>query len=545
MRSVGLGALVAAVIFAAAFGVYFWLLGDPERRTEVAEATPAAATQAGGDTGTPGDSGGNTAVQGSAAVTQEPAASETPDEAPASGSEPSQAQNTRKAESQETASPAAEPAAQKPKSESNAEPSQAQVLQSQQPDETPSSDKAPADKLPAVSGVVTGLSPAEKKPEKPRTPQVVARSETNTQSLTPSQPEKKPAGEAPSFDVVRVEKTGEAILAGRAPAGSEVTVYDGDTPLGIVKADSRGQWVLILDIPLRPGSHSLGITARRSDDTLVESAELVIVAVPEPPRPDAPARQLAEATSAASQPAADPLSEESDEAPVDLASSDDITRQPAATGDEATEAASSTAPDTEEATDSPVAPSQVAAADTGVEEPIAVVVPRHGTGPTRILQQPELVDDGIGDGSLFLDSVDYDDEGRAVIGGRAAPGASLIIYLDNLPIGEALTDDDGRWVMTPENLVPVGLHQLRVDQIESGGRVLARVETPFSRADTVASHPDESFVTVQPGNSLWRIARAAYGRGTRYTVIYESNKSQIRDPDLIYPGQIFRLPSDG
>ena len=47
---------------------------------------------------------------------------------------------------------------------------------------------------------------------------------------------------------------------------------------------------------------------------------------------------------------------------------------------------------------------------------------------------------------------------------------------------------------------------------------------------------------VQPGNSLWRLARRSYGEGLRYTDIYEANKDQIRNPDLIYPGQVFVLP---
>ena len=47
---------------------------------------------------------------------------------------------------------------------------------------------------------------------------------------------------------------------------------------------------------------------------------------------------------------------------------------------------------------------------------------------------------------------------------------------------------------------------------------------------------------VQPGNSLWRIARRVYGEGMEYTVIYQANQDQIRDPDLIFPGQIFNLP---
>ncbi|MCM0019941.1 MAG: LysM peptidoglycan-binding domain-containing protein, partial [Tagaea sp.] len=45
-----------------------------------------------------------------------------------------------------------------------------------------------------------------------------------------------------------------------------------------------------------------------------------------------------------------------------------------------------------------------------------------------------------------------------------------------------------------------------------------------------------------PGNSLWRISRRIYGEGLRYTTIYAANREQIRDPDLIFPGQIFAVP---
>jgi len=42
---------------------------------------------------------------------------------------------------------------------------------------------------------------------------------------------------------------------------------------------------------------------------------------------------------------------------------------------------------------------------------------------------------------------------------------------------------------------------------------------------------------------LWRLSRTTYGEGTRYAVIYKANREQIRNPNLIYPGQIFVLPS--
>lgn len=51
-----------------------------------------------------------------------------------------------------------------------------------------------------------------------------------------------------------------------------------------------------------------------------------------------------------------------------------------------------------------------------------------------------------------------------------------------------------------------------------------------------------ALITVQPGHSLWRISEGHYGAGERYLVIYTANRGQIRNPDLIYPGQIFVLP---
>lgn len=49
-------------------------------------------------------------------------------------------------------------------------------------------------------------------------------------------------------------------------------------------------------------------------------------------------------------------------------------------------------------------------------------------------------------------------------------------------------------------------------------------------------------VTVQPGFTLWGIAQAQFGEGVMYVQVYQANKDKIRDPDLIYPGQVFTLP---
>jgi nucleoid-associated protein YgaU len=149
--------------------------------------------------------------------------------------------------------------------------------------------------------------------------------------------------------------------------------------------------------------------------------------------------------------------------------------------------------------------------------------------------------DGIASGALVLDTVDYDDKGQVIIGGRGTAGAMIQVYLDNDLIGATTVDGAGRWRVTPTASVAPRLHTLRVDQVGGDGRVVARVESPFLRAELLDLPADQAFI-VQPGNSLWRIARRSYGEGLRYTVIYEANRGQIRNPDLIYPGQVFAIP---
>ncbi|THD85810.1 LysM peptidoglycan-binding domain-containing protein [Aliigemmobacter aestuarii] len=66
---------------------------------------------------------------------------------------------------------------------------------------------------------------------------------------------------------------------------------------------------------------------------------------------------------------------------------------------------------------------------------------------------------------------------------------------------------------------------------------------PAGDAAPVAPAPPPPLtVTVQPGFTLWRIARENFGDGVMYVQVFEANRDKIRDPDLIYPGQVFTIP---
>ena len=306
---------------------------------------------------------------------------------------------------------------------------------------------------------------------------------------------------SPSFDVVRVNPSGDAVIAGRAQPDAEVTILDQGKPIGSVKADGRGEWVFLPDSALDPGEHSF--TLESKDDGAAanapkqESETSVVVLVPQV------AKDIAGRTS----------------------------NQPSGA--------------------------------------LAIEVPKSGDGPTRVMNVPDQPAEAAAGAPKTpqISAIDYDSSGRAILSGKAPAGARLFVYVDNKPIGQTTADDDGSWSFTPSAPLAEGLHVVRVDQVDETGKVLARAETPFEQAAiplaakagaatqtasntgtatdaaTDATALAEGKIVVQPGNSLWKLARESYGHGIRYTVIYEANKEQIANPDLIYPGQVFSVPA--
>jgi nucleoid-associated protein YgaU len=281
---------------------------------------------------------------------------------------------------------------------------------------------------------------------------------------------------------VRVAPDGTAVIAGRAAPGARVVLMDGDRELKTVEADARGQWATVIDgPPLAPGGHDLRLVQRQDDREIARSERTVAVMVPER-SPTSP--------TAAQPPAA-------------------TTGRP-----ESTAAAAPPAP---------------------------LVVSTPGTGgPSTVIQAPGGTDALAHSGQLVLGAVDYDEKGRLTLTGQAPPGTTVRVYVDNQPAGDATAGFDGRWTMQPAEAVPAGKRSVRVDQLDRAGAVASRLEVPFERLTLAKA----GVVTIVRGDNLWNIARSRYGDGFRYTTIYEANKNQIRDPNLIYPGQIFVVPKN-
>jgi nucleoid-associated protein YgaU len=273
-----------------------------------------------------------------------------------------------------------------------------------------------------------------------------------------------PSAMPPSFDIVRVNPEGSAVIAGRGDPGATVSIRSDGAEIGHVTADEHGAWVLGPTDPLSPGSHTVTLRELTQSGREVASEGSVLMTVP------------ARGAAAATQP------------------------------------------------------------------PLALL-----TGPgqaPRVLQGPP----GEGSarpGQLGLGAVDYGSVGEMRLSGTAHPGSALRLYADDKPIGEARADQTGRWTLSPGQRLAEGTHQLRLDQLGSDGKVTARVELPFRRENMNATEVATGKVVVQPGSTLWRIASHAYGQGVHYTIIYQANRDQIRNPNLIYPGQVFTVPEAG
>jgi nucleoid-associated protein YgaU len=213
------------------------------------------------------------------------------------------------------------------------------------------------------------------------------------------------------------------------------------------------------------------------------------------------------------------------------------------------------------------------------EKPVvALVTPNK---PTVVLSQPGAPKPGTG--ALVVETVEIEPGGKFHVSGQARPGAALRLYLNDSFITSVTAAPDGRVAVTINEGVAAGNYRVRVDEASASGTVRARAEVPFSAPETTASlsapstasrRPDPAATqqpqlaaagatvlpdtgappsavvvpkitttTVSRGDSLWRLSQSSYGAGTRYAVIYKANKGQIRNPNLIYPGQVFVLPA--
>jgi nucleoid-associated protein YgaU len=292
----------------------------------------------------------------------------------------------------------------------------------------------------------------------------------------------------PSFDVVTVDPTGEAVIAGRAAPNAKVELRDAGKTVAEATADASGQFVM-LPPTLAPGGHSLQL-ATGAGAAEPETSNAVAVSVPAP-APAAPVAAVAPTPAVASAPS-----------------------------------------------------------------PPAVAMRTLATSPATDASR------------VAIQSVQADANGGLVAKGSAEPNSVVRLYLNGASVAEAKTQSDGRWSLTIRHGMAPGAYAVRAEEINPGGAtVVASAEIRFdypaapasagappaasqsaSATQSSGASPADVIIDsvqtalVAPGHTLWALSQNYYGDPTRYPLIYEANKAQIHNPNLIFPGQVFVVP---
>ncbi|MFY9245457.1 MAG: LysM peptidoglycan-binding domain-containing protein, partial [Roseicyclus sp.] len=353
--------------------------------------------------------------------------------------------------------------------------------------------------------------------------------------------EAAPAPIAPKLDVVRVDAEGNAVIAGQAAPGATVVLrLDGET-LDTVTADSAGNFVAMLAIDPSDLARVLSLEAMGVDGTSVAGAESVLIAPF--------AAQVAQiAGDVAATETVAPDAQSSQAVTAETTATDPQTSV-AATAEVAASADAPAVVETAQTDQVVIAQAEVASAAqtadaTDAAAPQAPAVLIAGQDGIRVAQGAEAQ----AGANVQLDAITYDDQGEVTLAGRGPADAELRFTLDDEAVGRATIDAGGQWSI-PLSDVPAGTYTLRIEQLGANGGVAATVQTPFLREDParirdnpMLAEPGSSVITVQRGFTLWGIAEANFGNGILYVQIFQENQADIRDPDLIFPGQIFALP---
>lgn len=119
---------------------------------------------------------------------------------------------------------------------------------------------------------------------------------------------------------------------------------------------------------------------------------------------------------------------------------------------------------------------------------------------------------------------------------------NMYFVVDNFKYSnKAGEEEDIYYTLDIKQYKPYGAKTVKVDLSGLASARVAAVSRPAPVATT--SQPTHKTYTVKRGDCLWNITKKYTGNGARWKELYNLNKSKIRNPNLIYPGQVFTLPT--
>ena len=252
-----------------------------------------------------------------------------------------------------------------------------------------------------------------------------------------------------TFDIVRLDKNGDVVIAGKTIPNIKVDILDGNETLASVFSDSNGDWVWISDTPLTEGIKRFNLKHFNGKDEFFSEQNIIIL------------REKNHYSS-------------------------------------------------------------------------SKILKFSKNSTIEIINNNEKI---LG---LTLDIVEQLDNNSLTLTGRTKPNSTVSLFFSNNFVEDSLSDKNGNWKMELKKFKLIDNHLMITTEIE-GQKIKLKTRIFDEKID-----PDfilEKEITVKDGNSLWRIARKTLGGGIYYSEIYKNNIKEIKNPDLIFPGQVFNIPN--
>ena len=252
------------------------------------------------------------------------------------------------------------------------------------------------------------------------------------------------------FDIVRLDPSGDLIIAGKTEPNIVVDIYDGNQKLTSVLSDTHGDWVWVSEKKIDNGLKRFNLKHSDSEGKIINSDENIII-----------------------------FFEKNEKQKV-------------------------------------------------------VKIRDKGEVGIEILNNNQEVR------GLALDSSEHFDNEKLRLKGRSIPNAEIQIFISKKLIGKSIADVQGNWEFSINEIVFEN-YDLEIKSSFENNILSLKTEILNGKIDSKLFYEKE--IIVENGNSLWRIARKTLGGGILYAEIYKNNKKIINDPDLIFPGQVFKIPN--
>ena len=251
----------------------------------------------------------------------------------------------------------------------------------------------------------------------------------------------------PSFDLVRIEKSGNIIVAGRNVRESNVSIMINKKIVATEHTNKSGEFVYAPNEALKPGNYVISLVDAEKN---IKSEDSVFVYISE----------------------------------------------------------------------------------QGYKNSVSLLMTKNGS---KVMQAPVLAD-----GDLVVSKIDYLDNGRMIVTGRALPRLRVSLSLDDKYLGFARVSDYKNFGLGADvgNLESGKEYKLNIRLHDGEGTTIANIEHKFIMPEMTGD--DNTFYTVRRGDCLWIIARNFLRKGILFTMIAERNN--INNPDLIYPEQLLQIP---